>query len=268
MSNNNGSSPWDLIQNNPVLFVGVLLFVAGFLYFFSNNILEKTGLGDFITPRKKEITVRGMLLNKSDRTPISEGKVWLDNDSNNATNLRENGSFNLYDVLIPESHNIVLSFQIDNGPVYDVYSENLRNIKGDRFNVATQTYNLGNINVVFNESSVSQPDLGGQASIPSPYGSGQIIENPSEPDCNPSDRDCAQVDLIGGNLNMREKPSNSSTLVYKIPNGAFIKVLEMTDKKEKIDGKLGRWLYAMYKGKTGYVFGAFVKYDEPAISPG
>lgn len=267
MPNRNGSSPWDLIQNNLGLFIGVLIFTAGFIYFFTNSILDSTNLGEVIGIRKKEVKLTGILLNKDDRKPITEGKVWLDNDSNNATNLRDNGSFSLFDINIPETHNITLVFQRTEGsPVYNVYSENLKNIKGDRYNKETYTYNLSSIPVTLEETE--EPDLPLGDSPPTQYDTNTDRIEYRTQNCLPSDRDCAQVDLTGGNLNMRVQPSNKSDIVDKIPNGAYVRVLEMTSKKEKIGDKIDRWLYVMYQGKMGYVFGAYVKYNEPTLAPG
>lgn len=68
-------------------------------------------------------------------------------------------------------------------------------------------------------------------------------------DCELDDgRNFGTVTTMGGNLNLREKPSINSQIADTIPNKSMIEILDCE----------GKWYKVIYNGKEGYVFKLYV----------
>ncbi len=60
------------------------------------------------------------------------------------------------------------------------------------------------------------------------------------------------------NLVVRDKPDVTGAKVGNIPTGGKVKVLSVTERKDSIGGRDGKWVKIEWQGKTGYVFNAFL----------
>ena len=64
-------------------------------------------------------------------------------------------------------------------------------------------------------------------------------------------------------LNMRTGAAASAKVVQKVPFGETVKMEEKSYKRETISGKVGHWRKCTYKGKTGFMFDAYLSKDKP-----
>lgn len=66
------------------------------------------------------------------------------------------------------------------------------------------------------------------------------------------------VDTSAG-LKMRSVPDQKSDVLVVIPNGKTVQVIEEKPEEMTIGSRTGKWCKVEYDGKTGWVFGGFLK---------
>ncbi len=69
----------------------------------------------------------------------------------------------------------------------------------------------------------------------------------------------AQIDVVGGTLNMRDKPLLASSVIARIPDSSFVDVLYFDTKFYYLEGQRGRWTKIKYIEQEGWVWDGFIK---------
>lgn len=69
----------------------------------------------------------------------------------------------------------------------------------------------------------------------------------------------AQIDVVGGTLNMRDKPLLASSVIARIPDSSFVDVLYFDIKFYYLEGERGRWTKIKYLEQEGWVWDGFIK---------
>lgn len=82
----------------------------------------------------------------------------------------------------------------------------------------------------------------------------------------PQEEKFAVVKAAGG-LNMRSAPTVSAEKIITIPAGSRVKIVSLSDKKERVGKTMDFWAQIDFEGKKGWVFNGFLGYD-PAPSSG
>lgn len=82
----------------------------------------------------------------------------------------------------------------------------------------------------------------------------------------PLDAQTMQYVTAKSGLNMRNAPSVKSKSILRVPVGASVEVEEKKYKSETLSGLAGNWRKAKYKGKTGYMFDAYLSAVKPGTS--
>lgn len=82
----------------------------------------------------------------------------------------------------------------------------------------------------------------------------------------PQEEKYAVVSAAGG-LNMRSAPTVSAEKIITIPAGSRVKIVSLSDKKERVGKTVDFWAQVVYEGKQGWVFNGFLG-QEPAPSAG
>jgi len=82
-------------------------------------------------------------------------------------------------------------------------------------------------------------------------------------------RGYASSDTIGfvstkerSNLRMRDGPSLSSNIIARIPDRSKVFIIEYSDKIDIVNGQSGNWCKIRYDGKTGWVWGYYIRNGE------
>jgi len=68
----------------------------------------------------------------------------------------------------------------------------------------------------------------------------------------------AIVSVDSPTLNMRSAPSLTSSIVFKIPNGAAVEIQYYDTEKFMLNGKQGQWCKIRYADLEGWVWGNFL----------
>ncbi len=76
----------------------------------------------------------------------------------------------------------------------------------------------------------------------------EFLDEICECELEEDERNFGEVVTMGGNLNMRSRPSLSAPVIDSIPNGSRIELLECE----------GKWYKLLYNGREGYVFKLYV----------
>lgn len=76
----------------------------------------------------------------------------------------------------------------------------------------------------------------------------EFLDEICECDLDGDKRNLGEVVTMGGNLNMRERPSLASAVIDSIPNKTVVELLDCE----------GKWYKIRYNGKEGYVFKLYV----------
>ncbi len=77
----------------------------------------------------------------------------------------------------------------------------------------------------------------------------------------------AMVKASGG-LNMRSAPTVSAEKLMSLPAGTRVKIVSLSDKKEKIGKTEDFWAQVEFEGKRGWVFNGFLIHDNAQTSEG
>ncbi len=120
------------------------------------------------------------------------------------------------------------------------------------------------------QKSPSEVISGAFSKIPNPTGSAKdaLIK---EKDSIISDLETKLANCTGANgfkrglviidsetLNMRDKPSLSSSIVLRIPANAEVKIMFYDTETYYLNGNAGRWCKINYAGTEGWVWGNFI----------
>ncbi|NCB38372.1 MAG: SH3 domain-containing protein [Erysipelotrichia bacterium] len=62
-----------------------------------------------------------------------------------------------------------------------------------------------------------------------------------------------------GGLNLREQPAKTGKLLARLKNGTKVEILDKSGPCETVEGIKDNWLKVSVNGKTGWVFGGFIK---------
>lgn len=71
-----------------------------------------------------------------------------------------------------------------------------------------------------------------------------------------------QLEVTASSLKLREAPNLDAAVLTTIPQGAKVENISILGKErvwDKIDGMGAYWMHLIYKGQTGYAFGAYLK---------
>jgi hypothetical protein len=77
----------------------------------------------------------------------------------------------------------------------------------------------------------------------------------------------AVVNASGG-LNMRSAPTVSAEKITSIPAGKQVKILSLSERKEKVGNVTDYWAQVEYEGKRGWVFNGFLSHDSAPSAGG
>ncbi len=66
------------------------------------------------------------------------------------------------------------------------------------------------------------------------------------------------IDTAGG-LNLREKPAKTGKLLARLKNGTKVEILDRSGPGETVEGIKSNWFKVSVQGKTGWIFGGFIK---------
>ena len=80
----------------------------------------------------------------------------------------------------------------------------------------------------------------------------------------PQEDKFAVVKAVGG-LNMRSAPTVSAEKIITIPAGSRVKIVSLSDKKERVGKTMDFWAQVDYEGKKGWVFNGYLGYE--AVPP-
>lgn len=101
----------------------------------------------------------------------------------------------------------------------------------------------------YTKKQLYQMHLSGQATIDSLNG---VIESHSEKYRQ------AFINIDSESLNMRDKPSLSSTIILQIPDSSKVDILFYDTQEFILAGKYGKWCRINYAGQEGWVWGNYL----------
>lgn len=76
----------------------------------------------------------------------------------------------------------------------------------------------------------------------------------------------AFVNAAGG-LNMRSAPTVAAEKIMTIPAGSRVKILSLSERKEKVGKTEDFWAQMDFGGKKGWVFNGFLSRDAASFAP-
>lgn len=101
----------------------------------------------------------------------------------------------------------------------------------------------------YTKKQLYQMHLSGQSTIDSLNG---VIESHSEKYRQ------AFINIDSESLNMRDKPSLSSTIILQIPDSSKVDILFYDTQEFILAGKYGKWCRINYAGQEGWVWGNYL----------
>ena len=229
------------------LIVGSMICIGAYFWVQVNgnkkldHYLANRGLEEKEPVMLKTPSVKGIFINSKTKKPLEVEQIRLKDDLDaqySHIELGEDGIFEIWMDKLPQENTLEIIIQFSNGEMKALRSIDLKKNKQVRFRQEENVYNLGIIEVY--------PPI---AKVHTKEENIIVLE-------------WAKVAIKSGRLSIREDKFINSRVIGKIHKNTLLKVLYHTQEFETINGKKGEWVVVQYDGKEGFVFDAYLEYQE------